>query len=72
MDDLITAIEAFQSQHELSDSQFGTLALNDKNLIPQLRGDGGKRKRRLWPETEQTVRDFMAAYVPAPRREAAA
>lgn len=72
MDDLITKIEAFQCQHELSDSQFGILALNDKNLIPQLRGDGGKRKRRLWPETEKTVRDFMDGYAPTPRREAAA
>lgn len=62
MADLLTDIAAFIDQHQLSESQFGVLALNDKNLIPQLKGDGNKRPRRLWPETEAKVREKMAAY----------
>jgi len=65
MSNLLQDIEAFCQVHELSESQFGTLALNDKNLIPQLKGDNGKRPRRLWPETEARVRSWMASYRPA-------
>ena len=31
--DLLSHIEAFIATHEMKDSQFGILALNDKNLI---------------------------------------
>jgi hypothetical protein len=58
---LIDDIEAFIKTHGLSERQFGVLALNDKNLIPDLRGE---RPRRLWPETEAKVRRFMATYLP--------
>lgn len=64
MSDLLSDIAAFLDTHEMAESQFGILALNDKNLVPQLRGDDGKRPRRLWPETEARVRRFMATYLP--------
>lgn len=64
MQTLITEIDAFMTAHGLTERQFGVLALNDKNLVPQLRGAGGKRPRRLWPETEAKVREVMAAYQP--------
>lgn len=64
MSDLIHDIAAFCETHGLSDSQFGVLALNDKNLVPDLRGEGRTRPRRLWPETEAKVRRAMATYRP--------
>ena len=64
MPNLLDDVLAFIATHGLSESQFGVLALNDKNLIRDLRGDGGKRPRRLYPETEATVRRWMATYRP--------
>lgn len=64
MANLLDEILSLCRDHDLSESQFGVLALNDKNLIPQLRGDGGTRPRRLWPETEAKVREFIATYQP--------
>lgn len=61
---LLDDIDAFIETHELKESQFGLLSLNDKNLLPDLRGDGERRPRRLWPETEAKVRRFMATYRP--------
>lgn len=72
MTNLIQDIEAFCTTHEMSKSQFGVMALNDKNLVPQLRGESGKRPRRLWPETEAKVRREMATYLPAAKQGAAA
>lgn len=57
--DLLSDIETFCGLHGLSDSQFGTLALNDKNFVPQLR-DG--RDIRLG--TARRVCDFMTKYCP--------
>lgn len=65
MSTLLDDIATFCTAHGMSDRQFGELVLNDKNLIPQLRGEGGKRPRRLWPETEAKVRSKMSAYRPA-------
>lgn len=62
---ILTEIEAFIAKHEIAESTFGREALGDWRLIPELRGDGGRRKRRLWPETEQKVRHFMASYQPS-------
>lgn len=59
---LLAEIAAFIKKHELSESQFGVMALNDKNLVRDMRGDTGKRPRRLWPETEAEVRRNMADY----------
>lgn len=65
METLLTDIEAFIKAHGLTEWQFGIYVLNDKNLVAQIRGDKGKRPRRLWPETEAKVRDKMASYQPA-------
>lgn len=53
---LLAEIEKFCAEAGLSESQFGTLALNDKNFIPQLR-EG--RDVRL--STVERVRAFIAA-----------
>ncbi|GLI99156.1 hypothetical protein [Sphingobium sp. BS19] len=67
MSNLLTDIKAFCSTHHMSESQFGVMTLNDKNLVSQLKGEGGKRPRRLWPETEAKIRREMATYRPAER-----
>lgn len=59
---ILQDIEAFISQHEMAESTFGREALGDWRLIPELRGDNGRRPRRLWPETEAKVRQFMDTY----------
>lgn len=62
--DLLDEIIAFCTAHGMSESQFGTLALKDKNLVPQMKGEKGNRPRRLWPDTEAAVRHFMVTYRP--------
>lgn len=62
MANLLDDIQAFIDTHGLSESQFGVLARNDKNLIPDMKGERRERPRRLWPETEAEVRAFMATY----------
>lgn len=57
MDKLIKDIERFCARHKMPDTRFGELALNDKPFLSQIR-----KGRRLWPETESKVRDFMASY----------
>lgn len=54
---LLEDIDAFIAAQSLTERRFGELALNDKNLVPQLRA--GRELRR---ETERKVRLFMAAY----------
>lgn len=60
MAQLLHDIEAFMAQHNLAPTRFGDEALGDRHFVKQLRAG-----RRVWPETEQKVRDFMAAYEPA-------
>lgn len=60
---LLEDIAAFIATHDLSESQFGVLALGDKNFIPDIRGDKRPRPRRIWPETEAKVRRFMVTYL---------
>ena len=59
MADLLHEIEAFCDAHDIAPSRFGLIALNDKAFVGQLRAG-----RRVWPETEQKVRRFMATYRP--------
>jgi len=61
MADLLTDIEAFCKRHSMTETDFGESALNDRALVHAIRGKYG-RPRRLWPETEAKVRDFMAEY----------
>lgn len=60
LDDIGTFIET----HGITERQFGEMAANDKNLVPDLKGERRPRKRRLWPETEAKIRKFMAGYRP--------
>lgn len=62
MSTLLTEIEAFCAAHDMAPTRFGELALNDKPFVSQL-----KTNRRLWPETEAKVRQFMRDYRPQPR-----
>lgn len=58
---LLAEIEAFLRDHDMAESTFGREALGDWKLIDDLRGKNRTRPRRLWPETEAKVRDFMAS-----------
>ena len=82
MSNLLQDIDAFLEAHDLSEGQFGVLALRDKHLVPDLRGvqrsagpDAPPKNlngpRRLWPETEAKVRRFMSTYRPETQGEAA-
>lgn len=61
---LLSEIEAFVATHKMAESTFGREALGDWRFIAELRGDNGRRQRRIWPETEAKVRHFMATYRP--------
>jgi hypothetical protein len=56
----------------MAESTFGRLALGDWKFVKELRGDGRDNPRRLWPETEQRVRHFIATYKPDAQQDAAA
>lgn len=68
---ILNEISAFVRTHGMAESTFGRKALGDWRLIPELRGDGRKKPRRLWPETEAAVRQFMATYRPEQSERAA-
>lgn len=57
---LLDDIEAFLGQHDMSATALGASALGDRHFVRQLR-----MGRRVWPETERKVREFMAAHVVA-------
>jgi hypothetical protein len=57
--DLLADIEAFLDAHGLSPTRFGHEALGDRHFVKQLRNG-----RRVWPETEAKVRNFMVTYRP--------
>lgn len=65
--DILTDIEAFLKAQAMTPTAFGRAALGDPRFVFQVR-DG----RRLWPQTERTVRDFMRTYQPKPSRHEAA
>lgn len=54
--DLISEIDAFLAEFRLSEYRFGLLAVNNGRLVERLRGGG-----RIWPETEEKVRKFIAS-----------
>lgn len=56
MTTLLRDVEAYLAEQGLSPTAFGDEALNDRHFVRQLRGG-----RRVWPETEQKVRSFMAS-----------
>jgi hypothetical protein len=57
---LLQEIEEFLSRQDLgmTETAFGIAALKDGKLIPNLRNG-----RRLWPETEAKVRNFIASEI---------
>lgn len=59
MSTLLTTVEAFLTAHEMRPTAFGARALGDKHFVRQLRAG-----RRVWPETEKKVLDFIATYQP--------
>jgi hypothetical protein len=61
---LLNDIELFMETHGLSATKFGQDALGDRHFVKQLR-----KGRRVWPETEAKVRQFMVTY--KPQQEAA-
>lgn len=53
---LLDDIEAFLLEHQdISPTALGDRALGDRHFVRQLRNG-----RRVWPETEAKVRQFMA------------
>lgn len=57
MEQLIADIDAFCIAHNVSPTELGLGALNDRPFVAQL-----KAGRRVWPETEGKVRRFMEEY----------
>lgn len=59
---LLGEIEAFTRGAGIAESTFGLQAVNDGKLISRMRGGG-----RMYRETEDRIREFMANYVPTGR-----
>lgn len=59
--DLLTDIDDFLDQTGIGPSYFGKAACGNSELVERLRAGG-----RVWPETEQQIRDFMASRRSAP------
>jgi hypothetical protein len=53
---LIDEIDAFLAEFGISEYHFGRLAANNGRLVERLRGKG-----RIWPDTEENVRKFIAS-----------
>lgn len=62
---LVDAVGKFIEQHAMSPVTFGRLAVRDPHFVRDLRGEGRARPRRVWPETDERVRQFMATYRPS-------
>lgn len=62
MSSLLTDIEKFIAAHGMTESGFGRAAAKDWKLVQQLRGTPERKPRRLWPETEHRIRQFMLLY----------
>jgi hypothetical protein len=57
--ELVGDIEAFIGRAGMSEITLGRKALGDPHFVRQLRNG-----RRVWPETEAKVRQFIATYSP--------
>lgn len=64
--DLLKKIESFTAQSGMSEITFGRKAVRDPHFVRDVR-----KGRRLWPETEAKIRDFMATYEAASPKDAA-
>ena len=56
---LARAVERFLAEHNMSPVTFGRRAMNDPHFVRDITAE---KPRRVWPETEQKVRQYMAAY----------
>lgn len=54
--DLLHEIETFLRSQGIGEHRFGILAARNGRLVERLRNGG-----RIWPDTEERVRAFMAA-----------
>jgi hypothetical protein len=54
MSELIQEIERCLEATGMAASTFGRKSINDGKLVPRLKNGG-----RVWPETEQRIRDFI-------------
>jgi hypothetical protein len=59
MSTLLADIEEFLARHDMAPTRLGADATGDRHLVRQMRSG-----RRVWPETEKKLRDFMADYSP--------
>jgi len=61
---LLSDIEAFLLETGMGEYRFGLLAARNGRLVERLRSRSTEKRGkpvRVWPETEEQVRDFMAA-----------
>jgi len=60
---LVADIDAFLRESGMGESYFGKRACGNSEVVKRLR-DGG----RVWPETEEKIRTFMASHAAPLRR----
>lgn len=58
--DLIEEIDAFLEKTKMGETYFGRKAARNTELVKRL-----KNGKRIWPETEQAVRDFISKNDPS-------
>lgn len=54
---LLSEIETFLAETGMGASYFGKAATKNSEVVARLR-----QNRRIWPETEANIREFMASY----------
>jgi hypothetical protein len=64
-DRLLSDIEEFLTETGMGPSYFGKRAAGNSELVERLRAGG-----RVWPDTEERVREFMRAFRLKPREAA--
>lgn len=64
--DLLSEIDRYLAVKKISEHRFGILAASNGRLVERLRAGG-----RVWPETEDQIRSFIASRLPASKQEVA-
>jgi len=71
--DLLTEIDKFLAETGMGEHRFGLLAANNGRLVERLRTPRQNgQPSRVWPETEEQVRSFIASRRAASKQEEAA
>lgn len=65
--DLLSEIDRYLAVKKISEHRFGILAASNGRLVERLRAGG-----RVWPETEDQIRTFIASRLTASKQETAA